>query len=140
MIGKKQTDGTKNTKWLFGSYRRKLGTDGRVAIPKAWQHVLAKDLVLSLGPDGILELYPIAEWDKTARKMNREQYRDDRSLKMARKFFSLREPVRADGQWRFVIPRSLRKDAKLGREIVLVSLGSRAEIWPAARWGKEFRI
>jgi MraZ protein len=44
----------------------------------------------------------------------------------------------ADGQWRILIPPTLRKHADLKRDVVLVSAVEKFRIWDQETWNKVF--
>jgi MraZ protein len=52
-------------------------------------------------------------------------------------FFGNAERADLDGQGRLVIPQSLRTRAGLSREVVVLGVGERLEIWAASVWDRE---
>jgi MraZ protein len=69
-----------------------------------------------------------------ATEIREQSKRGQRELNAARSFFGGTTEVRPDKQGRVALPPNLREYAGLDREVVLVGLFSRIEIWDRARW------
>jgi MraZ protein len=55
---------------------------------------------------------------------------------MQRMFFANVHPTPLDGSGRILLPEKLRTLAGIQREVVMVGVADRAEIWDRARWEK----
>ncbi len=50
------------------------------------------------------------------------------------RFLNCGQDVTLDGQGRLSLPQSLRERAKLSKEVTLIGMGDRIEIWDTATW------
>ena len=57
-----------------------------------------------------------------------------KSREMQRFFFSSAADCEADAQGRILIPQTLREHAGITREVTVIGVSGRAEIWDTARW------
>ena len=57
--------------------------------------------------------------------------------KAMRPLFANAAKCELDSQGRIVIPQKLRRYAGLDKDVVIIGVHNRAEIWSAARWNSE---
>ena len=84
------------------------------------------------GLDECLFLYPQKAWDELEQKIRQLPMSKSRGLQ--RFFLSSAADVTVDRQGRIVIPTALRSYANLERDVVVIGVGERAELWDARRW------
>jgi MraZ protein len=117
---------------LIGQYRHIMDVKGRVIIPQRFREELGDNFVITRGLDGCLFLYSMEEWDKLSSRIRSAPMGEGRT--MQRFFFANAEEAIPDAQGRIIIPANLRKLAGLTKDIVIVGVESRAELWDAASW------
>ena len=117
---------------LIGQYRHAMDIKGRVIIPQRFREELGASFVVTRGLDSCLFLYSMAEWDKLSSRIRSAPLGEART--MQRFFFANAEEAVPDAQGRIIIPANLRKLAGLTKDIVIVGVESRAELWDAASW------
>lgn len=119
---------------LLGEYEHTIDEKGRLIIPAKLRNDLGESFVICNGLEGCLFVYSTVEWDafaallKTLPRMNK----DARTFK--RFFFGSACEGTFDKQGRVLIPPPLRKAASLERDVVLVGVEDRIEIWDKERW------
>ncbi len=119
---------------LLGEYEHSIDTKGRIAMPAKLREGLDGKFIITKGLDGCLFVYAMDEWQRVEQKlaslpMSRKTARD-----FTRFLFGGACEGECDKQGRVLLPASLRRYAGLEREAVIVGVGSRAEIWDAAKW------
>lgn len=119
---------------LLGHHRYQLDDKGRVALPAKFREAFRDGVWLTVGLDGPLFAFPGEEWERLRSEIpvNPFDPRPDRDR--ARMFFSNADESRLDKQGRLLIPGLLREEVGLERDVVVIGVGNRLEIWPAEKW------
>ena len=118
---------------FMGQYEHTIDTKGRIIIPAKYRNELGDTFVITKGLDGCLFIYPSQEWIDFADKlMGLSSSQNTRRLQ--RQFLSKAMEVTTDKQGRILIPGLLRESAGLEKDVVLVGVASRIEIWSKDRW------
>ena len=120
---------------FLGTYEHSIDDKGRVTIPARFRPGLAEGMVITIGLDGCLWVFPMVEWTKFAANMDERlsaTRRDARNFE--RLMFSRATEAKPDGQGRVLIPSRLRDFAKLDKEAVITGLNRRVEIWDPHKW------
>lgn len=116
---------------LKGEFQYALDEKGRVVIPPRFRRVLGDQVVATRGLDPCISVYSPAEWAKVADallKLSTKQ-RD-----VMRYLLAGAVDIELDRQGRITLPLHLRQHAGIEREVVVVGLISRLEIWNYAGW------
>ncbi len=117
---------------MKGEYQHTLDAKGRLFIPAKLREQLGDSFVVTKGLDECLFLYPQKAWDELEQKIRQLPMSKSRGLQ--RFFLSSAADVTVDRQGRIVIPTTLRNYANLERDVVVIGVGERAELWDARRW------
>lgn len=117
---------------MKGEYQHTLDAKGRLFIPAKLREQLGDSFVVTQGLDECLFLYPQKAWDELEQKIRQLPMSKSRGLQ--RFFLSSAADVTVDRQGRIVIPTTLRNYANLERDVVVIGVGERAELWDARRW------
>lgn len=123
---------------LTGTYERSLDEKLRLAVPKRLRDEYGEGEVTSLylapGTDQSLVLYTPAGFTRFAQKLEQQPafHTDVRSY--TRLFYGQAERLDLDSQGRIRIPDRLAKFAGLTRDVVILGVQDRAEIWDSATW------
>ena len=118
---------------LIGEYEHSLDTKGRLIMPSKLRNDIGDIFIVTKGLDGCLFIYSKDEWNNIANK-----YKELPNTKDARNylrfFLSGATECELDKQGRFLIPNNLRLAANLEKEVVIIGVGTRLEIWNRATW------
>ncbi|MBE6015465.1 MAG: division/cell wall cluster transcriptional repressor MraZ [Lachnospiraceae bacterium] len=117
-----------------GEYSHSIDSKGRVIVPAKFRDKLGEESVLTKGLDGCLYVYPKEEWIKFEEKLNQLPLNRKDARKMTRFFFAGAADCEIDKQGRVLIPAVLREFAGLEKEVVMVGIMNRIEIWSRERW------
>ncbi|PSR34984.1 MAG: cell division/cell wall cluster transcriptional repressor MraZ [Sulfobacillus thermosulfidooxidans] len=119
---------------LMGEYEHSLDEKGRVTIPSRLRDDLQTHFVITKGLDGCLFLYPMEEWGKMEERLKSLPMTNANARAFARLFLAGAQDVEVDKQFRVVIPPRLREHAGIEKEVVLVGVSTRVELWARERW------
>lgn len=119
---------------LLGTYTPKVDAKGRVALPAKFRSQLGAGFVLARGQERCVYLLPAAEFRRMASQIQRASLGNKATRDYLRVFLSGAVDQEPDKQGRVVIPPMLRDYAHLSKQIVVIGVGTRAEIWDADSW------
>ena len=114
---------------LLGTHNYQLDPKGRISLPGRFREALADGAYLTLGQDGCLFCFPRAEWEDRSNEVRAAPLSDTEGRAYARMFFGNAEPVDLDSQGRLVVPQRLRQQVAIRKEVVVVGVQDRMEIW-----------
>ena len=118
---------------FMGTYEHSLDTKGRVIIPAKFREALGETFVIAPGPDGCLFAYPEEKWRSFVEKLETMPGSKDVRL-FQRRIMAGAATCELDKQGRTLIPPKLRAKFGLEKDVVLVGVMSKIEIWSRERW------
>ena len=119
---------------FMGQYNHTVDTKGRLIIPSKFREQLGEEFVVTKGMDGCLFVYANEDWAAFEQKLTSLPLINKEARKFARFFLAGACGVEVDKQGRILIASNLREFAGLDKEVVLVGVGSRIEIWSLEKW------
>lgn len=119
---------------LVGEYNHTIDEKGRLIIPAKLREDLGEKVIICKGLEGCLFVYSMTEWEKFAGELETlpRMNKDARIFK--RYFFGSANEGSFDKQGRVLITPTLREAAELKKDVVLVGVQDRVEIWDKACW------
>lgn len=118
-----------------GEYECKLDTKGRLTLPSKVKsrlpEVSGNQLVLSKGLETCIVVYPQVEYMKIYAQIASLSEFNEEYRKLQRNLFRRIADVDLDSVGRILIPRQMMRHAGLGKQVTIVGLGNRFEIWDA---------
>jgi MraZ protein len=94
-----------------------------------------KGFYITPGLDKCLAIYPELHFKKeTAKKLSELSFTNKKARTFLRLFFSRSSFVTCDEQGRIVIPQLLKDYAGLKKEVVIIGVMDRIEIWDLKHW------
>lgn len=119
---------------FMSEYNHTIDAKGRLIIPAKFREALGEEFVVSRGMDGCLFVYANNDWNAFEQKLTSLPLINKEARQFARFFLAGATQVEVDKQGRILLPENLRKAAELEKDVVLVGVGSRIEIWSRQRW------
>ena len=119
---------------LLGTYTPKIDAKGRVALPAKFRSQLGQGLVMARGQERCVYLLPFYEFRRIASQIQRTSVGNKAAREYLRVFLSGAVDQEPDKQGRVVVPQMLRDYANLGSDIVVIGVGTRAELWNKDAW------
>ena len=114
----------KYTSAIDGKRRLKLPKKLREAVPSSNEH-----FIIGPGYDGCISLYPKDEWEKQEEKLRNLKAGIGEHRFFERVFIPESEDVRIDRVGRLTIPPRLLGFAQIKKEILILGILSRIELW-----------
>lgn len=119
---------------LTGEFNHSIDAKGRLIIPSKFREILGDDFVITKGLDGCLFLYPANEWKIFEEKLRTLPLTNKNARTFTRFFLGSAVDGGLDKQGRVLISSALRAFAGLDKEVVLVGVLDRVEIWDKEKW------
>lgn len=119
---------------FMGEYSHSLDGKGRLIIPSKFREALGDRFVITRSLDPCLCVYTMEDWEKFVTRLNSLPYNVKKQRQLVRFFLSGANEAEADRQGRVLIPGNLREAAGIDKDVVLVGVGSRIEIWSRGSW------
>ena len=121
---------------LLGSYTLKLDEKGRFIIPAKLREQFAAGLVITKGQENCLYVSSSAEFASVHDKIRQAPVTSIEARNYLRVFLSGASDELPDKQGRVTIPAALRQYAGLDKDLIVIGVGARAEIWNAKSWNE----
>lgn len=119
---------------LIGEYTHSLDPKKRLSIPAKFRKELGDGAVLTRGLDGCLWLIPSGPWAQLADKLAALPMTDSSSRSFSRLLLSGASEVEFDGLGRILIPEYLKAYARMRRDVVIIGVHTRLELWDQGAW------
>lgn len=119
---------------LIGEYIYTIDQKKRIAIPAKFRKSLGKKIVVTTGLDNCLVVYPFPEWQKLTKKLENLPNGQVDARGLARIMLSGAVNVDIDKLGRILIPDYLKNYAFLKKNVAILGLSNRIEIWDEERW------
>jgi MraZ protein len=121
-----------------GIFHNSVDEKGRTSIPARFREQIREShetpLVLTLGFDQCLFLYPMDAWKKIEEKLASLDTLNAEVRQFQRTILKATDEVEMDQQGRIVISPVLRKEAGINKSVVVVGMLHRIEIWDKEKY------
>ena len=121
---------------FMGEYNHTIDTKGRLIVPAKFRESLGEHFVITKGLDGCLFVYDNSEWENFEQKLKSLPITNKDARQFVRFFLAGAATVEVDKQGRILVPAVLREFAELEKDVVLVGVASRIEIWSKDKWNE----
>ena len=119
---------------MTGTYEHSIDAKGRLFIPSKLREELGVSFYLAMGVDACLAIYPQETWERFTEKFASLPMSQSKAM---RPLFANASKCELDSQGRIVVPQKLRKYADLDKDVVIIGVNDRAEIWAAETWNAQ---
>jgi MraZ protein len=119
---------------FIGTYAPKLDDKGRVILPAKFREELSAGLVITRGQDRSLYVFSQREFESMHEKLREAPVTGKQGRDFSRLFLSGASQESLDSQNRLTIPANLREYAALERDLTVIGMGARVEIWDSTGW------
>ena len=119
---------------LIGEYKHTIDSKKRLAIPAKFRKDLGERAVITKGLETCLVVYLLDEWQKVAQKLENLPTGQADARNYARLMLSSAADVELDKLGRILIPDYLKDYAVLRKNVTLLGLSNRIEIWDTEKW------
>ena len=119
---------------FIGEYQHSIDPKKRLAVPSKFRSELENKVVVTRGLDKCLFIYPMKVWQELAEKLGSIPVGESATRSFVRLMLAGATDVETDRQGRILIPDYLKEYADLDRNVVIVGIYNRLEIWDESRW------
>lgn len=121
---------------FIGEYAHTVDPKKRLALPSKFRGELGKKIVVTRGLDSCLFVYPIKVWEELATKLGTLPVGEAGTRSFIRIMLAGATDCDVDSQGRILLPEYLKQDGGLKKDVTIVGLFNRLEIWDTGRWNR----
>ncbi|RJO65613.1 MAG: transcriptional regulator MraZ [Candidatus Omnitrophota bacterium] len=126
---------------FYGEYFHSIDRKGRLIMPAKFREVAKNNFVekffVTRGLDKCLFMFSEEEWKSQELKFKAMPFTKQQARVFNRIYFSGAVDVVPDKQGRILLPQYLKEFADIKKEVVIVGISNRIEIWSKDKW-REF--
>jgi len=122
-----------------GTYEHTVDDRGRVAIPARYRHEFVEGVVLTLGPEGCIEVYTPGGFAEMSDLVAAEPATTPEGRRSRRRFDAQSWDAELDRQGRILIPAHYREAAGLQGPVIIAGRRECLEIWNPELWAGELQ-
>ena len=119
---------------LIGEYEHSLDVKGRLIMPAKLRADIGETFIVTKGLDGCLFAFSQNEWLNFETKLKALPLSDKNARNFTRFFFAGATECEIDKQGRFLVSSNLREFAGLDKDVIIIGMNSRLEIWSKEKW------
>jgi MraZ protein len=125
---------------LLGEHEHTIDDKNRLTLPAKFRQAMAGGIVLTRGLDACVEAYPAEDWhalvESSLAGLNPLSHE---TRVIERFYYTGAVEAEPDKQGRVMLPPALIEHGGLGREVVVVGMRDRLEIWDRAAWRTQLK-
>jgi len=119
---------------FLGEYQHTMDDKGRLFIPVRLREGLGSSFILTRGLDRCLFGYSFETWKNLEKRINEFPFTSSEVRIFVRFFFAGAAECSLDKQGRILIPQLLREYAALEKDVYILGVSERIEIWSYENW------
>jgi MraZ protein len=119
---------------FLGTYAPKLDEKGRIILPAKFRDELSTGVVMTRGQEHCIYVFSTRDFEDVHDKIRQAPVTSKQARDYQRVFLSGASSETPDKQNRVTIPANLRAYAGLDRDLTVIGVGSRVEIWDSEAW------
>ena len=123
---------------FYGEYEHTIDKKGRLIVPSKFRDSFkeydVEKLYITRGLDKCLFIFTESEWKTQESKLKSISFTKSDSRKFSRMYFAGASQLECDKQGRILIPKYLKDYAAIKRDVMIVGVSNRIEIWSKDDW------
>ncbi len=123
---------------FYGEFEHSIDRKGRLILPAKFREVAKNQFVekffVTRGLDKCLFMFSEEEWRSQENKFKTMSFTKQQSRTFNRLLFSGAVEVGFDKQGRILVPQYLKDFAEIKRDVMIVGVSNRIEIWAKDKW------
>ncbi len=119
---------------FLGTFTPRLDDKGRLILPAKFRGRLSTGLVLTRGLDRCIFMFPVDEFTAVHERLRRAPLENKNARDYLRNFLGYASDELPDKQGRILLAPALREYAGIDRDVAVVGLGTRVELWDVKAW------
>ena len=125
---------------FYGEYIHSIDRKGRLILPAKFREVSKANFIekffITRGLDNCLFMFAEEEWRSQENKFKVMSFTKQQARTFNRLYFSGAVEIISDRQGRILLPQYLKDFAGIKRDVVVVGVSNRIEIWAKEKWEK----
>ena len=125
---------------FYGEYIHSIDRKGRLILPSKFREVAKGNFIekffVTRGLDKCLFMFPEEEWRLQEQKFRAVSFTKQQARTFNRLYFSGAVEVVPDKQGRILLPQYLKDFAQIKKDVVIVGVSNRVEIWSKDVWSE----
>ena len=123
---------------FYGEYLHTIDRKGRLILPSKFRESAKNNFIekffVTRGLDGCLFMFSEEEWHNQEQKFKSLPITKQQARTFNRIYFSGAVDLVVDKQGRILLPQFLKDFAKIKREVMIIGVSNRIEIWSKEKW------
>jgi len=123
---------------FYGEYLHSIDRKGRLILPSKFREVIKANFIekffVTRGLDKCLFMFSEEEWKAQESKFKAISFTKQEARTFNRLYFSGAVEVSHDRQGRILVPQYLKDFAEIKKEVIIVGVSNRIEIWAKEKW------
>lgn len=119
---------------FIGEYQHAIDPKNRIIIPSKFREYIGDKFVMTKGLDNCLYAYTVEEWGNLEKKLRDLPFSSKDARAFTRFIFSGAAECPLDKQGRTIIPGNLIEYAHIKKDIVIIGVSTRFEVWSKENW------
>lgn len=128
---------------FYGEYQHTIDRKGRIILPAKFRETAKNNFIdkffVTRGLDKCLFMFAEDEWKNQEQKFKSMPFTKEEARKFNRIYFSGAAEVIPDKQGRILLAQYLKDFAGIKRDIVIIGVANRIEIWDKALWQEFYK-
>ncbi len=114
---------------FMGEFHHNVDEKGRLIIPSKFRNDLESKFIITRGIEKCLFIYSLDEWNKIIDKLKELPFTRKDARTFMRMFLSGATECELDNNGRINIPNPLKEYANIQKEVIVIGVNERLEIW-----------
>ena len=119
---------------LIGEFTHALDDKKRISLPSKFRKEVGRHVVVTIGLDKCLWLFPLKTWQKISLKLANLGLGQANNRQFTRAMFGGAGECEVDSAGRILLPEYLCEHARLRAKVVFVGIHDRVELWNEREW------
>jgi len=123
---------------FYGEYEHTIDKKGRLIVPSRFRDSFkeydVEKLYITRGLDKCLFVFTENEWKSQESKFRSISFTKSESRKFNRMYFAGATQIECDKQGRILIPKYLKDYAGIKRDVMIIGVSNRIEVWAKDDW------
>lgn len=119
---------------FLGEHQHSIDAKGRVILPAKFRDELGEKFYVTKGLEECLFIFSTTEWVTFSDRLRQLSLAKKEARAFVRFFFGGASELECDKQGRILLPTPLREYAGCKKDLAIVGVGNRIEVWDQERW------
>lgn len=128
---------------FYGEFEHTIDKKGRIIIPSKFRDSFKEydieRFFITRGLDKCLFMFTEDEWKSQESKFKSISFTKSEARKFNRLYFSGASQIEIDKQGRLLLPKYLKDYADIKRDVVIIGVANRVEIWAKEAWQEYYK-